>query len=282
MSDFVECSTQKDVDTVVKNGDIPVVRSGFFDVTGSASVSAFGSASVRASDSASVSASGWASVSAFDSASVSASGWASVSAFDSASVSAFDSASVSAFGSASVSAFGSASVSASGSASVRAFDSASVSAFDSASVRATPFVAVQRTGKLAKVDGGVLIQIPEIKTTEQFFEYYGIKATRGTVTLYKLVDDKYLSAHGTSYKPGQKPSASDWDSEPCCGSGLHFSPRAFMARKYASPKFERFVACKVKVADIVVIDDYGTPDKIKSPRCEVLFACDEDGEKVPA
>jgi hypothetical protein len=56
---------------------------------------------------------GSASVSAFDSASVRAFGSASVSAFDSASVSAFGSASVSAFGSASVSAFGSASVRAS-------------------------------------------------------------------------------------------------------------------------------------------------------------------------
>jgi hypothetical protein len=281
MSDFVECSTQKDVDAAIRDGNVPIVRSGFFEVSGSASVRAYDSASVSAYGSASVRAYDSASVRASDSASVSASDSASVSAYDSASVLASGSASVSAFGSASVSAFGSASVSASDSASVSASGSASVRASDSASVRATPFVAVQRTGKLAKVDGGVLIQIPEVKTTEQFFEYYGIKATRGTVTLYKLVDDKYLSAHGTSYKPGQKPSASDWDSEPCCGSGLHFSPRAFMARKYASPKFERFVACKVKVADIVVIDDYGTPDKIKSPRCEVLFACDEDGEKVP-
>jgi hypothetical protein len=280
MSDFVECSTQKDVDAAIRDGNVPIVRSGFFEVSGSASVRAYGSASVRAFGSASVRASDSASVRASDSASVSAFDSASVSAFDSASVSAFDSASVSASDSASVSASDSASVSASDSASVSAFDSASVSASGSASVRATPFVVVQRTGELAKVDGGVLIQIPEVKTTEQFFEYYGIKATRGTVTLYKLVDDKYLSAHGTSYKPGQKPSASDWDSEPCCGSGLHFSPRAFMARKYASPRFERFVACKVKVADIVVIDDYGTPDKIKARSCVVLYDCDEDGEKV--
>jgi hypothetical protein len=258
MSDFVECSTQKDVDAAIRDGNVPIVRSGFFEVSGSASVSASGSASV------------------------SAYGSASVSAYDSASVRASGSASVSASGSASVSAYGSASVSAYDSASVRAYDSASVRASGSASVSATPFVAVQRTGKLAKVDGGVLIQIPDVKTTEQFLDYYGIKATRGTVTLYKLVDDQYVSGHGTSYKPGEKPTAPDWDPTPCCGQGLHFSPRAFMARKYASPDIERFVACKVKVADIVVIDDYRTPDKIKSPRCEVLFACDEDGEKVPA
>jgi hypothetical protein len=90
-----------------------------------------------------------------------------------------------------------------------------------------------------------------------------------------------LNRDGTSYQPGEKPSAPDWDPEPCCGAGLHFSPRAFMARKYA-PLGKRFVACKVKVADIVVITDYGTPDKVKAKACQVLHECDEDGVELKA
>ena len=78
--DFVNVTTQKQLDKVIAEGNVPVVRSGHFEISGSASVSASGSASVRASGSASVSAFGSASVSAFGSASVRASGSASVSA----------------------------------------------------------------------------------------------------------------------------------------------------------------------------------------------------------
>ena len=238
--EFVECSTQAELNTAVNAGNVPVVRSGFFVAFDSATVMAFCSATVRA--------------------------------FGSATVKAFDSATVEAFGSATVRAFDSATV--------KAFDSATVKAFDSATVTAAPFVAVQRHGTKAKVNGGVLIQIPDIKTVEQFCEFYGLKLLRGSVVLFKCVGDDYVSAHGASYRPGEKPVAADWDPEPSCGNGLHFSPRPFMARRYA-PNGTRFVACLVKLADLVVINDgYGTPDKAKASRCSVLHEVDEDGERV--
>lgn len=84
--------------------------------------------------------------------------------------------------------------------------------------------------------------------------------------------------HGTSYRPGTSAEALDWDPAPSCGGGLHFSPRPFMARKYVSGS--RFVACRVKLADVVVIDDYGTSDKLKARSCTVLFECDEDGLEI--
>jgi hypothetical protein len=180
--------------------------------------------------------------------------------------------------SASVRACDSASVRAYGSASVRAYGSASVEAYGSASVSATPFVAVQRHGDRAKVSGGVLIQIPPLDTAKQFCEFYGIKASRGTVTVYKAVGNSYTSEHGATYTPGGTTSCDDWSAEPRCGGGLHFSPRPFMARKYSGGP--RFVACRVKLTDLVVIRDYGTPDKVKAPRCKVLYECNEDGEKL--
>ena len=314
MTEVVDCDTQADLEAAVKNGNMAIVRSGIFSAYGLATVSAYdlatvsayGSATVSAYDSATVHAYGLATVSAYGSATVSAYGSATVSAYDSATVHAYGSATVSAYDLATVSAYGSATVSASDSATVRAYGSAIVSAYgsaivsaydsatvsaygsaivsayDLATVSATPFVAVQRISKLAKVNGGVIIQIPEIKTTADFLAYYGIKTTRGTVTLYKLVDDNYVSAHNTSYKPGEKPTASDWDPKPCCGYGLHFSPQAFLARKYAAPTKERFVACKVRVKDIVVIDDCGQPDKVKASSCTVLHECDEDGVELQA
>jgi hypothetical protein len=51
-----------------------------------------------------------------------------------------------------------------------------------------------------------------------------------------------------------------------------------MALKYSSGP--RFVACKVKLADVVVIDDYDTPDKVKAKACTVLFECDENGVEI--
>jgi len=84
------------------------VVEGYLLAFGSATVEAFGSATVKAFDSA------------------------TVEAFGSATVEAFDSATVKASGSATVRAFGSATVEASGSATVRAFDSATVEAFGSA------------------------------------------------------------------------------------------------------------------------------------------------------
>ena len=114
---------------------------------------ASGSASVRAYDSASVRASGSASVRAYDSASVRASDSASVRASDSASVTASGSASVTASGSASVTAYDSASVRASGSASVRAYDSARTHAAGSAVCTAWSGT----TLVLTRADNGVII-----------------------------------------------------------------------------------------------------------------------------
>lgn len=166
------------------------------------------------------------------------------------------------------------------SASVRASGSASVEAFDSVSVEATPHVAVQRHGTKAKVQGGVLIQIPELDTPGAWCEFYGVTVDDGHATLFKGVDNQLVSAHGTSYRPGDTVACDNWDPHDGCGNGLHFSPRPFMARKYVDA--ERFVACQVKLSDVVVISGYGLSDKVKAPGCVVLFECTEDGEPVEA
>ncbi len=277
---LVECSTQEELEAAVSAGDVAVVRSGRFRAFDSASVRAFGSASVRASDSASVSASDSASVRASGSASVRASGSASVSASGSASVRASDSASVRAFGSASVRAFGSASVRAFDSASVSASDSASVRAFDSASVSATPAVAVHNHGTSGEITGGVVIPIRRPATTAEWCAFYGVDvADDGTAVLYKAVDDTFHSGWGTRYAPGDTPEAPDWNDRNECGGGLHLSPRPFMALTY-NPGADRFVACTVNVADLVVISDSWTWDKAKAPRVLACVEVDEDGAPI--
>ena len=79
-------------------------------------------------------ATGSATVTAYDSATVRATGSATVTAYDSATVRAYDSATVTATGSVMVTAYNSATVRATGSATVTAYDSATVRAYDSATV----------------------------------------------------------------------------------------------------------------------------------------------------
>ena len=101
---------------------------------GSATVEAYGSATVEACDSATVTAYDDATVEACDSATVKACGSATVKAYGSATVEACDSATVKAYGSATVKACGSATVKAYGSATVEACDSATVKAYENSYV----------------------------------------------------------------------------------------------------------------------------------------------------
>ena len=192
----------------------------------------------------------------------------------------FDSATVEAYGSATVEAYGSATVRAYGWATVRAYDSATVRAYGSATVEASKYVAVQKmpSGN-PKITGGVLIVIPELKTAQDWCDYYGVEVKRGTATVFKAVDDDYSTIQarprGIFYAPGSKPKCTDWNSMPECGGGLHASPRPLMARRY-NEGATRYVACPVKLAEIVVIDD-----KVKVPRIAgAVYEVDEDGERL--
>ena len=314
----IEVKTQTELDKAlasVKSGDIiACVGKGSFRVSDSASVRAWGSASVRASGSASVEASGsasvraWgsASVRAWESASVEASGSASVEAWGSASVEAWESASVEASGSASVRAWGSASVRAWESASVEAWGSASVEAWESASVRASGSASVRAWGSASvraskyvavtvdhrkpcckpTISGGVLIEIQPPETARDWCEIYGVPiGDDGLVTLYKGVDDDYATSHsraaGIFYVPGSTPAAPDWDGGKAeCGGGLHFSPHAFMARRYAE-NTTRFVACPIRLDEIVVHTNAEYPDKTKAPRVAApIWEVDADGNCI--
>ena len=175
---------------------------------------------------------------------------------------------------------GSASVRAYDSASVRASDSALVRAYDSASVTATPYVAVHRyitRYGTPTVNGGVLIDVPDAAELDGagWCDYYGVKMARGQAVLYKAVDDDYSTPEarqrGIFYTPGAKVAAADWNPKPRCGNGLHVCARPWIARRYNADA-TRYVQVRVKVADLVVIDD-----KAKVPALSVLAECDLDG-----
>lgn len=157
--------------------------------------------------------------------------------------------------------------------------SASVRAYDSASVRATKYVAIHKHphGR-QKINGGVIIELPVLDNAKDWLDYYGIPVEKGVAVLYKAVDDGYGANHnGFKYEPGSKPAAPDWDGKPECGGGLHFCARPLIARDKYHPTATRFVACPVKVSELVVIDE----SKVKAPRVyRPCFEVDKHGDPL--
>ena len=160
-----------------------------------------------------------------------------------------------------------------GSATVVAYDSATVRALGSATVQAAPYVAVHLFSADATVSGGVVIDIAavDLDDPEIWCAYHGIEVTDGLATVYKAVDDRYFSEHGTCYAPGSTPTAPDWQPAKLCGQGLHFSPTPRQAQAYnhAPATVAKYVACGIAVADLIPLGS----DKCKAPR--VVRACVE-------
>jgi len=196
-------------------------------------------------------------------------------------VTAWGSAKVSALDSASVEALETAIVVAGGAATVRAFGSVMVRARGRAKVQATDGVAVMRHGPYVTVSGGTAREAVRPGTAEEWCRYYGVPLENGVATLYKAVNDDFDSYHGLTYRPGNEPRAPDWDGgERECGGGLHFSPRPTFALPVPGDEL-RFVACPVRLEDIVFHPDGDYPDKVKAAAvCAPVYEVLEDGTPV--
>jgi hypothetical protein len=165
-------------------------------------------------------------------------------------------------GSSHVEAWGSSHVEARESSHVEARESSHVVAWGSSHVVATPYVAVtKQIGHYGAINGGVIIEIPQVTTAEEWLAFQGLTAKRGLVTLYKAVDDEWKSGYGFTYAPGSKPACDDWNARSECGGGLHFTAHPLISKGYMQTA-TRFVACPVRVSELVVIDN----EKVKAPR----------------
>ena len=155
-------------------------------------------------------------------------------------------------------------VAAGGSVRVRAFGAAMVQARGHAQIEATDGVSIIRHSLAATVSGGHVTDAVRFATPEEWCEYYGVEVDNGVAILYKAVDQDFNSYHGTSYRPGTEPYAPDWDGgERECGGGLHFSPRPTFALPRPDDSM-RFVACPVRLADMVVHPQGDYPDQVKA------------------
>ena len=159
-------------------------------------------------------------------------------------------------------AYDSSQVTACGSSQVTAYGSSQVMAYGSSQVMASKQVAVTIHGK-PKVTGGVQIAYKGPLTAKAWLDNYGVVPVKGIAILYKIVRADWKSQHGTSYAPGTTPMADDWDGGKAeCGGGLHFCPMPCMCYQFDSEGI-KFVACPVKVSEIVVHKDPQYPTKIK-------------------
>jgi hypothetical protein len=172
-------------------------------------------------------------------------------------------------------------VEAGGNARVRAFGATIVRARGSATIDALDHVSVTTHGPTPTVNGGNVTRAPAPQTAQEWCDLYGVEVRDGIATLYKAVDSEFKSYHGMSYLPGTEPQAPDWDGgEAECGGGIHLSPRPGLAlpRTYGA---RRFVACPVRVADIVTHPGGYYPDTVKAPGvCAPVYEVDELGRPI--
>ena len=192
-----------------------------------------------------------------------------------------DKATVWASGSATVTASDSATVTASGSATVTASGSATVTASGSATVWAAGYVAVHKLSKDAQVEGGVVIEPPDLTNRHHWLKYHGL-VPRGiaTVVLYKAVDTNFKSGYGFDYSPGATPVAHDYETTNAFGKGLHLSPSPAHALRYMQDAVH-FVGCVVEVESIVPITEVdGSSDKCKVARVLECFEVTIHGERA--
>jgi hypothetical protein len=164
---------------------------------------------------------------------------------------------------------------------VRAFGAAMVRARGEARVEAEGGVSVVVHGVRAVVSGGETRAVTRPATAAEWCAYYGVEVKDGVATLFKAVDDDFSTYHGGSYAPGTEPFAIDWDGgERECGAGLHFSPRPTFALPHPDDRM-RFVACPVRLEDIVPHPNGVYPDKVKaSGVCAPVYEVNEDGTPV--
>ena len=97
----------------------------------------------------------------------------------------------------------------------------------------------------------------------------------------KGTDENFYTQKGVYYTPGTKPKAPDWDGGKAeCGYGLHFSPCVSGTLRFKADA-KKFVACPVRVEDIIVTKNATYPDKIKARGvCAPVWEVDRDGKKI--
>jgi hypothetical protein len=147
----------------------------------------------------------------------------------------------------------------------------------SGTVTAAKYATVYQHTSRPKITGGQLIRVPETVTPAGWAEFRGIPVEDGHMVLIKAVHNDLTSGHGMLYPVGGTVTAPDFNTVAECGHGLHFSPHPLIAGSYLDGREKRYLACRVALADVIVLDD----SKIKACSCEVLYEVSSSGDRLP-
>jgi len=133
-------------------------------------------------------------------------------------------------------------------------------------VVAAAMVAICILGGNPTIEGGGYVVRVDRKTPQTWCEYYGAETSGDFALLYKGVRENYHSKYDFDYTLGTCPEAPDWDGMAReCGGGLHFSPYPAMAIEFDS-EIKRYLACPVRLDEMVVHPDGDYPQKCKAKR----------------
>lgn len=164
-----------------------------------------------------------------------------------------------------------------------AFGAAIIRVFSCLSVVASHAVTVVIHGCKERIQGGVQIEVKQPTTAREWCEFYGVEIVEkdGCAILFKGVGDNWKSPKGGDYTPGTVPRAPDWDGGTKeCGGGFHFSPHPVMTLEFNSVA-TKFVACPVRLDEIVVHANAKFPNKVKAAGCcGPCWEVDRDGKRV--
>lgn len=144
-------------------------------------------------------------------------------------------------------------------------------------------VSVLIHGDLAQISGGKQTKV-RLKTSKGWCDYYGVEIRKGIATLFKAIDDDYSTPTARTknifYKPGDRPSAPDWDGgKDECGGGLHASCHPLAALRF-NPTAKKFVALPVRLKDFKPYPQAQYPDKVKFEKVAgPVWEVDRDGNK---
>jgi hypothetical protein len=134
----------------------------------------------------------------------------------------------------------------------------------------------------AKVTGGFKTKAI-LRTAEDWCNYYGVEVKKGIAIVFKGVREDYSSFHDSSFKwtPGTAPKSELWDKQEC-SHGLHASPTPRHTLTHHASA-QKFLACPVKVSEMLVFFEGEYPHKCKFPAAAgKVWEVDIDGKPIEA
>lgn len=166
------------------------------------------------------------------------------------------------------------------SSSAEAYGNVFLRVFSARKIKASASAVIMMHGKAKSIIGGKRIKAVKPTTAAEWCKFHGVEVKKGIATLYKGLDENFMSDHGGNYEPGEMPKSETWNATEECGSGLHFSPTPAHTLQFKS-NAKKFIACGVRVSEIAIHPDGDYPNKCKAPRVVTpCYEVDRKGKRV--